>query len=100
MAAVWDRWQGPEHAVESCALVTVEADPRFRQIHRRMPLMLVGGERQRWLDVSSTPAANDPLFAPTLKLPLRATPISRGVNNARNKAVDLLSATGEPLLIG
>ncbi|MEM0954274.1 MAG: SOS response-associated peptidase [Pseudomonadota bacterium] len=100
VAAVWERWQGEEQVVESCALVTVEADPEFQQIHRRMPLMLVGEERQRWLDAETPPAANDPLFAPMLKLPLRATPISRGVNNARNKELELLEPVGEPLEFG
>jgi len=100
LAALWERWEGDGEVVESCALVTVAAAPEFEQLHHRMPLVLVGEERDRWLDAEHEVAGDDPLFQPLLKRPLRATPISRGVNNARNKAPDLLAASGEPLAIG
>ncbi len=99
VAAIWDCWQGREGPVESCALVTVDAAPEFQQIHTRMPLMLDSGERQRWLDVASPLAANDALFQPRLKCSLRATPISTGVNNARNKDAQLLEAVGESIAL-
>jgi len=99
VAAVWEQWQGDDALVESCALVTVAAAPGFQQIHNRMPLLLVGEERQRWLDVAAPLAANDALFAPAMKLPLRATPVSRQLNNARNKDTALLAATAEPIAL-
>lgn len=100
LAAVWDRWEGDGQVLESCSLVTVDAAPEFREIHNRMPLMLVGGERDRWLDVSTEVAANDPLFVPALKLPMVAVPVSRGLNNARNKDLSLLEPVGDGLRIG
>lgn len=100
LAAVWERWEGDGQVVESCALVTVAAAPEFEQLHNRMPLLLVGEERDRWLDAEHEVASDDPLFQPRLKRPLRATPVSRGVNNARNKSPELLEASGEPLAIG
>ncbi len=100
LAAVWERWEGDGKVVESCALVTVAAAPEFEQLHNRMPLLLVGEERDRWLDAEHEVASDDPLFQPLLKRPLRATPVSRGINNARNKSPELLEASGEPLAIG
>lgn len=100
LAAVWERWEGDGEVIESCALVTVAAAPEFEQLHHRMPLLLVGEERDRWLDADHEIAGNDPLFQPLLKRPLLATPVSRGVNNARNKSPELLEASGEPLAIG
>ncbi len=100
LAAVWDRWEGAGQVVESCALVTVAAAPEFERLHHRMPLVLVGEERDRWLAAGQEVAPDDPLFQPLLKRPLRATPISREVNNARNKSPGLLVAAGEPLTIG
>ena len=99
VAAVWDHWEGEGDEVESCALVTVDAAPSMQQIHNRMPLLLVGSERERWLDCSAELATDDPLFAPALKLPLIATPVSRGLNNARNKDPALLELGGDPLLL-
>jgi putative SOS response-associated peptidase YedK len=95
VAAVWERWEWGDEPVESCALVTTGAAPEFRQVHARMPVMLRADERERWLDVSRPLAADDPLFRPVLKMPLRARPVSRGVNNARNKQVELMAPTGD-----
>ncbi len=97
LAAVWDRWQGEEEIIESCALVTTAAAPEFEQIHKRMPVLLMPEEWPRWLDCSEQVAANDPLFAAQLKCDLSVQPISRGVNNARNKEPALLESTGEAL---
>jgi len=100
LAAIWDRWEGDGRVIESCALVTTAAAPEFEQLHKRMPVMLVGDEQQRWLDCEQEIAANDDLFASHLKQTLRIEPISRGINNARNKELELLSPTGEAILVG
>lgn len=97
LAAIWDRWEGEGQVIESCALVTTAAAPEFEQIHKRMPVMLVGDERSQWLDCGQEIAANDALFAPCLKHNLRIEAISRGVNNARNKEIELLNPTGANL---
>jgi putative SOS response-associated peptidase YedK len=100
LAAVWDRWEGGGQVIESCALVTTAAAPEFEQIHKRMPVMLSDGERARWLDCSSEILADDPLFAAVLKFELNAVPISRGVNNARNKEWALLEPVGDEIHLG
>jgi putative SOS response-associated peptidase YedK len=100
LAAVWDRWEGEGQVIESCALVTTAAAPEFEQIHKRMPVMLNGEERLRWLDCAVEIPADDPLFAPGLKFELRAVPISRGVNNARNKEWALLEPVGDEIHLG
>ena len=97
LAAVWDHWEKEGQEIESCALVTTAAAPEFEQIHKRMPVILYGDERQRWLDVGSEVAANDSLFAPRLKRAMQALPVSRSLNNARNKDPGLLAATGQAL---
>jgi putative SOS response-associated peptidase YedK len=100
IAALWDRWEGGDEPIESCALITTEAAPEFREIHNRMPLILVADERARWLDVSCELDSDDPLFAPALKVPLCVQPVSRGINNARNKAVEFMAPTGDGYLLG
>jgi putative SOS response-associated peptidase YedK len=90
LAAVWDRWEGVDKVIESCALVTTAAAPEFEQIHKRMPVMLAAEDCQRWLDCSTQIAANDGLFEPRLQQRLRIEKISREVNNARNKAIELI----------
>jgi putative SOS response-associated peptidase YedK len=99
LAAIWDRWEGEDQVLESCALVTTAAAPQFQSYHTRMPVMLVGSERERWLDCQTEIAANDPLFAPRLKQSLELLPLSHGINNARNKELELLAPAGEVIAL-
>jgi putative SOS response-associated peptidase YedK len=92
LAAVWDCWQGDGEVIESCSLVTTAAAPQFEQVHKRMPVMLDTREQGEL-------GADDPLFEPRLKRALSVQPISRQVNNARNKGLDLLAPEGEALLL-
>jgi putative SOS response-associated peptidase YedK len=95
LAAIWDCWGEGDERVESCALVTTAAAADFQRLHKRMPVMLRADERETWLNVSQPIEADDPLFSPVLKLPLRIQPVSRGVNNARNKDPRLIETVGE-----
>jgi putative SOS response-associated peptidase YedK len=95
LAAVWDCWGEGDDRVESCALVTTAAATDFQRLHNRMPVMLRADERERWLNVSKPLEADDPLFSPVLKQPLRIQPVSRGVNSARNKDPQLVESIGE-----
>lgn len=103
LAAIWEYWEGDfegaPRVIESCALLTTAAAPQFQQIHKRMPVVLVAAEQERWLDCTVPVAANDPLFEPQLKKTLIVTAISREVNNARNKDEALLAGLEAPILL-
>jgi putative SOS response-associated peptidase YedK len=60
-----------------------------------MPLLLARDEYPRWLDNSREIAPDDTIFRRELKLNLRLQPVSRAVNNARNKDPRALAPTGE-----
>jgi putative SOS response-associated peptidase YedK len=56
-AGLWERWQGPEgSAVETCALLTTEANDLVRPIHDRMPVIVAPADYPLWLD----PAVEEP----------------------------------------
>lgn len=95
VAALWDVWEGGEIALLSCTLVTTAAAETFEPWHRRMPVMLVGDESERWLDGTHVIHANDSIFRSELKQPLQLQPLSREINNARNKDPQLLVPSGE-----
>jgi putative SOS response-associated peptidase YedK len=51
LAGVWDHWQGEDgKAVNSCAIITTEANTMMREIHDRMPLILEQEVLGTWLD--------------------------------------------------
>jgi putative SOS response-associated peptidase YedK len=39
-AGLWDRWEGPSGPVETCCILTTEANDLVRPAHDRMPVML------------------------------------------------------------
>ncbi len=51
IAGVWERWEGAEGpALESCALLTTEANALLAPIHDRMPVIVAPRDFGPWLD--------------------------------------------------
>jgi putative SOS response-associated peptidase YedK len=86
-AALWERWLGPEEQhIESCALLTTDANDRVRPIHDRMPVILSPESYDRWLDPSIQDAgALMELLQPCPAEEITAYRVSTYVNNARHE---------------
>lgn len=51
VGAIWDRWViGGSEPIESCALITTEANELVRPINDRMPVTIAEEDYGRWLD--------------------------------------------------
>ena len=85
-AGLWELWEGPDHsAVESCTLLTTEANDLVRPIHGRMPVIIARRDYDRWLDPAVT--SSDPLMPLLRPYPseqMTAYPVSPLVNNPAN----------------
>lgn len=55
-AGLWDRWKRDQQEVESCTILTTEANQLLRPLHERMPVILSPEEYAAWLD----PAPQEP----------------------------------------
>lgn len=95
VAALWDLWEGGERPLLSCTLVTTAAAAVFAPWHKRMPVLLAPDECARWLDGSHPIAPDDAIFRSELKMPLQLQPLSRAINNARNKDLQVLRGEGD-----
>ena len=85
-AGLWERWEGSEEPVESCTLITTEANGMVGQVHDRMPVILGPESFDRWLDPNEQRA--EVLQAMLVPLPddwLTTHPVSKLVNNPRNE---------------
>jgi putative SOS response-associated peptidase YedK len=85
-AGLWEHWQGADgEIIESCTLLTTEANDLMRPIHERMPVMLKPEDFGRWLD-RDAPAgkALAALLCPYPAEAMTAYPVSAHVNNPRN----------------
>ena len=90
-AGLWERWSGPQGPLETCVIVTTDANDKMRTIHDRMPVMVSPGDYALWLDsrLGSDPAA---LLRPCDPKEIEIRKVSPAVNNARNESTTLIEA--------
>ncbi len=88
-AGLWEHWRGPEGEVETCTILTTEANAVLAPIHDRMPVILDPASYDRWLDPAQ-PRAEE-LLRPCPDEWLEAFPVSTRVNNVRNDAAELIA---------
>ncbi|MEL7059340.1 MAG: SOS response-associated peptidase [Acidobacteriota bacterium] len=92
-AGLWERWDKGEAAVESCTILTTAASEAMTPYHHRMPVVLEGAARDRWLSDDADRSELESLAGPFTG-ELTFTPVSRLVNNPRNDVPRCI----EPLL--
>ena len=88
-AGLWESWEGADHSsLESCTILTTEANDLVRPIHDRMPVIVAPGDYARWLAPAvERPEAVLPLLRPYPSEPMEAYPVSTWVNSpARDEA--------------
>ncbi len=80
MAGLWEDWKDPNgETVESCTIITAEANALIARLHERMPLIAAPDDYDAWLGAESKDL---PRAVPAEAM--RYYPVSRLVNNARN----------------
>ena len=85
-AGLWDRWQSPDgRTIESCSIITTEANSLVAVVHDRMPVILKESLYDAWLDSAlDDPDQLMPMLAPFPASRMKATQVSTVINNARN----------------
>ena len=92
-AGLWDRWEGPDGALDTCTILTTAANALMAPIHDRMPVILDPADYAAWLDPAALPGALQALLRPCPADRLRLHPVGPRVGNARNEGPGL----AEPL---
>ncbi len=85
-AGLWESWEGPDHShIESCTVLTTEANELVRPIHDRMPVILPPANYRLWLDpAEQDPATLLPLLGPFPADQMKACPVGTLVNSPAN----------------
>ena len=85
-AGLWELWIGPDGAaLESCAVITCDANALVAPIHDRMPVILDPADHAAWLGEGGISAADaQALLRPFPAGAMRAYPVSTRVNSPRN----------------
>ena len=87
LAGLWESWEGADHsAIESCTILTTEANELVRPIHDRMPVIVDAADYARWLDSAvDRPEPLRPLLRPYPSDRMKAHPVSTRVNHPGNE---------------
>ena len=91
-ASLWDHWQRGELVIESCTIVTTDANELLRPLHDRMPVILDPADYGTWLDPQcQEPEQLEALLAtyPTDRMTMSA--VSTVVNSASRDSPDCLT---------
>jgi putative SOS response-associated peptidase YedK len=79
-AGLWERWDKGEEPMESCTIITCEANELVAQFHTRMPVIVLPEHYGRWL-VSDDAAELQSLLVPLPAGQMAAYPVSPRMNS-------------------
>ena len=93
LAGLWENWTDKEtgESLQTTTLITTGANEFMTPLHHRMPVVLGPETADEWL--AGSVELLDDVAARTPQL--RAWPVDRRVNNARNEGADLIDAVGD-----
>ncbi|HUI16306.1 MAG TPA: SOS response-associated peptidase [Alphaproteobacteria bacterium] len=101
-AGLWEHWAKAADgvAIESCTIVTTEANELLRPIHERMPVILAAEDHAAWLDPATPTGAALALLKPYPAAAMLAYPVSTRVNSVRfDDALCIAPDLAEPSLL-
>lgn len=93
-AGIWENWTAPDgKSVDSCAIVTTAAAPRFTAIHDRMPAILSSVDA--WLDGNVAVDVARRILESCDDAAVEAFPVSKLVNRAGVESADCIRPAQE-----
>jgi putative SOS response-associated peptidase YedK len=92
-AGLWERWRRKGQAIESCTILTTDANERVAALHDRMPVILTPHEYELWLDPAvQEPERLKPLLRSCKDELLTMHPVGPEVNRPTNDSVECIAA--------
>ncbi len=91
-AGLWEKWEASEdQIIESCTILTTDANELTQPIHDRMPVILHPKDYALWLDHEvKSPALLKPLLQPYPSDEMIVMPVNPKVNKATYDAPDCI----------
>jgi len=92
-AGLWERWEKGESPVESCTILTTDANSLAAAVHDRMPVILPRAAHHVWLDPEiEDAAALQQLLRPYPAAEMTAYPVNPIVNKEGNEGPECIAA--------
>ena len=94
-AGLWDHWEGVDgKVVESCTIITTDANNIMGKIHNRMPVILQKNDLQSWLNHKSSQEELLALLVPCSDEVIEAYPVRSNVNFPKNNGPECVIKMG------
>jgi putative SOS response-associated peptidase YedK len=92
-AGLWEEWEREGEIIQSCVIITTQANQMMAEYHDRMPVILHPNDYDLWLDPDvQDPKILEPLLRPYPSDDLDVYPVSRLVNDPRHEDPKCLEA--------
>ena len=90
MAGLWESWQDPNlpdaTPIETCTVITTEANDRMKELHDRMPVLLDKGDLDIWLSAdNASQQQRSELLKPCASDLLAIAPANPWLNRVTNE---------------
>jgi putative SOS response-associated peptidase YedK len=91
-AGLWEHWQEEDgEIIESCTIITTEANTTVGKIHDRMPAIIEQAQYEHWLDPKGDKEKLPALLKPFPDNKMLVYPVGKEVNNPKNDNPDCLA---------
>lgn len=88
-AGLWEHWEKNGNVVESCTIITTNANNLMQPIHDRMPVILPAKDYEMWLDPDMAKVEKlQELLQPYSEEEMSAYPVSTIVNKPANESAE------------
>lgn len=93
-AGLWEHWQSPDgEEIETCTILTTEANELMSSIHNRMPVILSPQDYDLWLDPTvKKPEQLQQLLNPYSSEAMTSYPVSTLVNKPTNNTPECVNS--------
>lgn len=92
-AGLWERWRSPDgEEIQSCTILTTEANEILRPIHDRMPVILDSKDYDLWLDPAVQNTELLQLLRPYQSEAMTSYAVSTKVNNPANNTPECINS--------
>lgn len=94
-AGLWETWQSPDgETVNTCTILTTQANRVMGTIHDRMPVMLSEEGEKLWLDPQQDPQILEELLKPFDSEEMETFEVSDAVNSPKHNGPELIRKVG------
>lgn len=91
-AGLWDRWEKGDDIIQSCTIITTEANDVVKDVHDRMPVILTNETEDIWLDRNIEVEQLKEILVPYKADDMDRYPISSLVNSPKNDTVEIINS--------